>query len=67
MSVVLGVELNGVQVHAVTIDSWRSLPRKTAALPWDPERPDALVSALRDDVEGFFRMGMPVTFAIVGL
>jgi Tfp pilus assembly protein PilN len=47
VSTILGVELGPGNAWAVTIGSWQSKLRKTAELPWDPERPDALVSALR--------------------
>jgi hypothetical protein len=67
VSVVLGVELNAADVHAVTIDSWRAVPRKTAALPWDPERPDALVSALRQQFGKVDRIALAVGLAFMHL
>jgi hypothetical protein len=47
VSDVVGVELSINVVRAVTLDAWRSAPRKTFEAEWDPSRPAEVVAVLQ--------------------
>ena len=48
MSYVVGVELTPESARAVRVGRWRTSPKDSLTVEWDPSRPDELVGLLRE-------------------